>query len=93
MVEVGIDTVVTDHRVASPVKTPANCVDLDVLFDVIKRETGVPQDGRRKTKPHFNIGYLLHDWDKQLVKRDYEAKVQEARDRLSPVMEVLKDCY
>lgn len=93
MVELGIDTVVTDNRVASPIKTFATRVDVDALFDVIARETRVPKDGRRKTKPHLSISCLLHEWDKQPTKRDYEAEVQEARGRLNPVMEVLRGCF
>lgn len=92
-VELGIDTVVTDKRVSSPMKSPANRVDIHSLLDVIERETRVPKDGRRKTKPHLTIGCRLDKWNEQLTKRDYEIKVRETTDRLNPVMEVLKACF
>lgn len=93
MVELGIDEMRTDRRLSTPVRGPAKGTDVNQLLSEIEKGTHIPTGGRRKSKPHLTISRQLYDWDEPLKREDYIARVKKARDRFTPLMEVLEACF
>lgn len=93
MVELSIDEMRTDRRLATPIKSDAGNIDVGRLLKEIERGTRVPTGGRRRSKPHFVISTPLYNWDERLTRDDYILRTREAIDKLTPLMEVFKACF
>jgi len=92
-VELGIDEMRTDRRLATPIRSHADKVDVDRLLKEIEKGTQVPTGSRRRSKPHLAISTPLYNWDERLTREGYIARTREAIDRLTPLMEVFKACF
>jgi len=93
IVELGIDEMRTDRRIATPIKSHAYRADVNRLLNEIEKGTRVPTGGRRGAKPHLIISTPLYNWDEGLTRDDYIARMKEATDKLTPLMEVVKACF
>lgn len=89
----GIDELRTDRRLSKPVDGRANEVDVNYLLKQIEKEVRLKTGVRRRSKPHLTISCLLYEWNEQLSKRDYQARVEEAVHAYTPLMEVLRECF
>jgi len=93
IVELGIDEMRTDRRLATPIKSLAEKTDVERLLKEIERGTRVPTGVRRRSKPHLAISTPLYNWDERLTREIYIARLREAINRLTPLMEVFKACF
>lgn len=93
VVELGIDEMRTDRRLATPIKSRADRVDVKYLLKEIAKGIRVPTSGRRKSKPHLIISAPFYKKGERLTRESYIERTREAIDRLTPLMEVFKACF
>lgn len=93
VVELGIDEMRTDRRLATPIKSRADRVDVKYLLKEIAKGVRVPTGGRRKSKPHLIISAPFYKKGERLTRRSYIERTREAIDTLTPLMEVFKACF